>query len=510
MPKRARTAKPVNQEPATQTQTQDAAPAAATAAAAPSEATTGPEVPAVPVDPVDSTDAQNAAETGDLAKQLELANREVENLRSRLSAVSQADQVILQAQRRANEAKQKLAEMDAARKAAKQQADAAMADLLDKLNERMTGQTLFEWAANGAPEAPAAQPAPAQATAPAPEPVAHQPATEGATATTAAAVPPADDDEERPTAAPIEIPAGADPLWDATLGSISVRGDSAEEMLAVPPGIVNALAAEQLTTVRQVWAKLEAKDLKVKGVGSGKLATLETILRLWLKSGGDAKPAAPAASPAAAVPAAGVAAQPSGPGEPTLRICGTCGHEWDMPSEVMKCSECGEDDLIYDVGCYGEPNADCDGDLCRKVEEILIRIPKTSELPGIEAYGWNIMVVAGKDGLYRNGFEVLHNPGTGEDTVAEGRYPSILRGDATDRGTAVRLAFGDLRRAAAKLLIQPGKIDVWTAAAKAATPTLGGLDPLDKLEPANEKATDASPGPADAGTEPPTDPAASA
>lgn len=392
----------------------------------------------------DETDESNAKETAASAAEMARLREQIKNLESRLSAVSQADQFIVQAELEATRAQDELAEADKVRKECKKRADAALENLRKTVRDRMSGQTLFTFEAKAEPAKK-----PKSAT------------TEKATAETVPTEP--DDLSERPTAPIVETPADTDPIFGVSLGSISVPGLEPDEMVGIPPGVLETLKAAGLHTVKDLVEKIENGGLKIKGLGPVKVDQLTDVLVKWTNGAKptDAKPAQPAAD---ATPKKREA------GEATHCGCGDCGHRWPLPSELDKCPKCGQD-LIYQVGYFGEPGADAEGNLVLDVEQILLRIDQDP----FKEYGFSVQVVKGSDGLYRNGWEILH-----ADADDEGVYPSILLGPATDRDTAVRLGFGGLRDEIASRPDFGAQFNVWEEAAKKRF----GCEPLLKLEPA--------------------------
>lgn len=399
---------------------------------------------------LDETDAQNAAETSSMRKELEALRRENQNLQSRLSAVSQADQFIIQAELEATKAQDALADADKVRKDCKKKADAALENLRKVVRDRMSGQTLFSFAAG-----------PVGAT---------DPAIPVAPALPAAAAKPA----ETPAAAP--ACGNGDPVWDARIGSVSVKSADSDEMLSVPAGTVDKLVAAGLTTVRAVWTQYEAKNLKVKGIGDAKMKELIAVLTDWIKT------AAPVASiaavetaeaPATAAPVSTEQATRE-QGEPTHRGCGQCSFRWPLPSDVEACPECGEAELVYEIGYFAEPKCDDDGDFVVGIETVTQKGDGTKWVQ-LKNYTCSIMVAEGADGLWRNGWEIQH-PGFPGDT---GVYPSILRGLASpDRRTALQLAFGGLAKKMREVLTPTEVFETWLEAAKARF----GVEPLETTD----------------------------
>lgn len=354
------------------------------------------------------------------------AENQTKAVEQRLVMLNDADAQILVAEKIVRQKMEALTAATEKQKEAKKEFDASVVELRRRVGDRLEGQmTLFDQAALGGAEsaetAPAApstngkpksnRPKPARAaTPPAPgTPVETAPATAVATPST---IPDdAREEDKPPMPTPQAVQQAAEEWYLTTaLGSVSVPGKSAGEMLSLPPSMVKALAEGGVTNVAQAREML-TRSIPVKGVSAKGRKQLLDIVEKWTETkGGEAT------APAPATPAA----KPLHNVTSLQRLCGSCQNRWALPSTVLVCPQCNETQLIYDVGYHNNPNADRDGDLVAAQEIVPFTVPETDKTKGLGEYSFCIIMAPDGSGGFVAGYEIKLL-----DDVAEHHYPNV-------------------------------------------------------------------------------------
>lgn len=352
---------------------------------------------------------------------LEGLRRQAKSLQARLSAVTVADRLIIDAERHCASCEAEWEELKQQAAEAKKRFDAAVESLREKIRARATGMLQTRLDYGDEPEQPIAEPA-AQAESVPEEKKKRKGRKKKADSEqepSAESIPRESDEEtERPAVTDVAVPnADFDSVLDVPLDAVSVM--DGDKMLSIPSSMISFLVEAGVRTVREAQCVID-DGTKIPGVGNTGRGKLTAILKAWVESGGGEErvASAPVAKPADKKPAA------PKPGEPTGTLCADC--RTPAPLGVKKCPSCSSE-ALYVVGYFGASGCDIDGDFVN-AEELGFEVT-TSALAGTRA---SVMLVEHHG--WRGGYEIRDENGN----VVDSHYPNILDNTFPERAACLR------------------------------------------------------------------------